>query len=155
GLSRPEKEEILDAVLAATSQAHAPATTRHGFFGVLLAIAAGAIGVLLLGMPSEAPSRDDAFTARGHATGPQLTVVCAATSTAGVCATGGELLFELADAQTWTHVALFAFREDGTAIWYAPDDEHGDSLAIPRDDALALLPRRVRLDDEHPAGRYT
>jgi hypothetical protein len=156
GLSRPEKEEILDAVLARTAAAPAAEPRQHhGLAGVLLAVFAGAAGVLLVASPSSTPPMTDEFTARGAPTGPSLTAVCAATSVAGTCASGGELLFELADAGAWSHVALFAFREDGTAIWYAPQHDDGESLAFEREPAMTLLPRRVRLDDEHPAGRYT
>lgn len=153
GLSRPEKEEILDAVLVASAEPE-PVPQRHGWLGVFVALAVGVGAVLVLSMPAP-PPEPASFTARGRATGPQLTAVCAATDVAGTCSTGGELLFELADANAFTHVALFAFREDGTAIWYAPDDEAGQGLALERDVAMALLPRRVTLGPEHTPGRYT
>jgi hypothetical protein len=152
GLSRPEKEEILDAVLVASAEPE-PAAQRHGWLGVFAALAVGAAAVLIFTMPAP-PPEPESFTARGRVTGPQLTAVCAATDVAGACSTGGELLFELADASAFTHVALFAFREDGTAIWYAPD-ETGHSLAIERGVAMALLPRRVTLGPEHTPGPYT
>jgi hypothetical protein len=122
-------------------------------------VAAAAALVLLLVPPP--PEEDSPFTARGAvdqsahslrsgAAGgkPQLTVVCAATSEAGRCASGGELIFELADARAWSHAAIFAFREDDTVIWY------DDDAALEHAGDTVLLPLRAKLGADHPAGRY-
>ena len=146
GLSRPEKEEILDAVLAEVAPQEEVAE-RRGWFGVVGALVAAAAALVLVLVPGPAPE-EETLTARGAGDKPVLTVVCAATSEAGRCNRGGELLFELADARRWRHAAVFAFREDDTVIWY------DDDAALEHDGATVLLPLRAKLGADHPPGRY-
>ena len=145
GLSRPEKEDILDAVLADV----APEETaeRRGWFGIVGALVAAAAALVLVLVPGP-PPQEATLTARGAGDKPVLTVVCAATSQAGRCDRGGELLFELADARQWRHAAVFAFREDDTVIWY------DDDATLEHAGETVLLPMRAKLGADHPPGRY-
>lgn len=152
GLSRPEKEELLEAILAEVEPA-ARTESARSWWGVLGALGAAAGAAAVLWVSPVDP--DAGFAARGAGQGPQLTVVCAGTTVAGRCNVGGALMFELADAKRFSHAALFAFREDGTALWYAPAHAQGASVAIEHDGGLVLLPTKVELGADHPPGRYT
>lgn len=153
GLSRPEKEEILEAVLDRVQPEAPESSWSHGWLGVVLAMASAALALVLI--PRSIPPLDnDEFTARGTNRGPQLSAICAATSVPGRCAQGGELLFELADGAAWSHIAMFAFRSDGAVIWYAPDEPAGVSLTLEHEGRIVLLPKKITLGSEHVPGRY-
>ncbi len=148
-LSRPEHEAIARAVLEATAAelevAPAPSRRRWWLTGLLAAAAAVALAFVLL---PEDPVEPDPFTARGGSPGPQLQMECEPT-----CQPGGHVLLEVADVVAFRHVAVFAFRDDDTAIWYAPSTAEGTSVAVP-EGTRGLLPFRIELDQTHPPGRY-
>ncbi|MGH1346488.1 MAG: hypothetical protein ACRBN8_33285 [Nannocystales bacterium] len=147
-LSRPEHESIVANVLQATAVEAAPSKQKWWWpGGILVAVAVAAVVLVIL--PDEPrPPEVDPFTARGGAQGPQLQLACEPT-----CTAGGHVTLEVADADAYSHVAVFSFREDGTAIWYAPGDAAGRSTALPSG-ATGLLPFRIELDAAHRAGRY-
>lgn len=147
-LSRPEHESIAAAVLQATA-AEAPKATPTRWWWPAGIAAVLAVGLALwLVPPSNPPETGPDFVARGAAEGPQLELRCEPA-----CRPGAHVVLEVADAEDYGHVAVFAFREDGVAIWYAPASEDGHSAAVPGG-ARGLLPFRIDLDDAHPAGRY-
>lgn len=150
-LSRPAKEAILDGILDGVAPLAAPRPTS--WWGVMLAVGA-ALSLLVLIGPSLRPDpRDDAFTARGTTSGPVLTVLCGADRRPGACPAGSELLFELSDVARYDHVAMFAFREDGVVIWYAPGADDASTQRTPAG-ATTLLPFRAHLGPQHPPGTY-
>ena len=149
-LSRPEHESIVASVLQATADEAVPAPSRSKWWwptGILVAAAAAALVLVLL--PGDPPPTDpDPFTARGGSEGPQLQLTCEPG-----CTSGAHVVLEVADADEYSHVAVFSFREDGAAIWYAPGDAAGESLPLP-EGARGLLPFRIELDETHRVGRY-
>lgn len=147
-LSRPEHESIAANVLAAAAAEVAPTPSTSKWWwpaGILVAVAAAALLVVSLS-DDPASNKPDSFTARGGAEGPQLQLACEPD-----CRPGAYVALEVGDADAYSHVAVFSFREDGVAIWYAPGDAAGTSVALPEQ---GLLPFRVELDEAHPAGRY-
>lgn len=156
GLSRPEHESILGAVLQATAaeeaaapQAEPESGWRRWLWPAGLA-AALAVGLAVVLSPEQAsvPDEPDPFTARGAAEGPQLELRCEPQ-----CSPGATVALEVADSAPFEHVAVFAFREDGAAIWYAPKTADDRSAAVPEGER-GLLPFRIALDDAHPPGSY-
>ncbi|MBV1861106.1 MAG: hypothetical protein KUG77_22000 [Nannocystaceae bacterium] len=150
-LSRAEHESIAASVLEAiTTEAAIPPKNRWWWpTGIL--VAAAAAGLLLVLLPDDTALRDpgpDPFSARGGAEGPQLRLVCEPD-----CRPGAHVVLEVADDDTYSHIAVFSFREDGAAIWYAPGDAAGTSVPLPAG-ARGLLPFRIELDEAHWAGRY-
>lgn len=153
GLSRANKEVILDGVLDTLSTQ--ASERRRSMWGLLIGIGAAVAAAVLI-VPQVYVSElteGQGFSARGKTSGPVLTVLCAADRVAGSCASGSELLFEVANADEYNSVALFSFRPDGAVLWYAPAQLGDRSRAV----ALAgttLLPVRAHLGAEHPAGEY-
>lgn len=157
-LSRPEHESIAAAVLQATaddmaSQSAGQTTgqtggTRWWWLAGLASLAA--VGLALWIVPNGAPPVEDpgVFVARGAAQGPQLELRCEPD-----CRQGGHVALEVADAQDFEHVAVFAFRDDGAVIWYAPSSADDRSASLPAGER-GLLPFRIELDDAHRPGRY-
>lgn len=148
-LSRPEHESIAAAVLrATTAEATEPAPTRWWWPAGIAALVA--VGLALWFLPPSAPPDEPGpdFVARGAAEGPQLELRCEPA-----CRPGAHVVLEVADAEDYGHVAVFAFREDGVAIWYAPTSDDGRSAAVPGG-TRGLLPFRIDLDDAHPPGHY-
>lgn len=147
-LSRDEHESIAASVLAATAAETTTAPAKSKWWwpaGILVAVAAAA--VLLVSLPDDpGPGEPDAFTARGGAEGPQLQLACEPN-----CRPGAHVALEVGEAEGFSHVAVFSFREDGVAIWYAPRDAEGTSVALPEG---GLLPFHIELDETHTAGRY-
>ena len=150
-LSQPEHEAILGAVLEATAAepASEPERVRWWWPAGFAALLAVGLAVWLLPTDPPAPDPDDAFVARGGSDGaPQLELHCEPT-----CRAEGRVELEVADTQDFEHVAVFAFREDGAVIWYAPATDEGKSVPLP-DAPRGLLPFQIEIDDAHPPGRY-
>lgn len=151
-LSRPEHESIAARVLEATANEAVPTPSRNKWWwptGLLVAAAAAALLFALL--PDGAKPLDpdtDPFTARGGSEGPQLQLDCEPG-----CTPGAQVVLEASDAGAYSHVAVFSFREDGAAIWYAPGSEAGTSVPL-GPGTRALLPFRIELDEAHRPGRY-
>lgn len=147
-LSRVEHESIAASVLAATAAEAATVPVKSKWWwptGILVAAAAAA--VLVVSLPDDPePVEPDAFTARGGAEGPQLQLACEPN-----CQPGARVALEVGEAEAFSHVAVFSFREDGVAIWYAPGDAEGASVPLPE---RGLLPFHIELDEAHSAGRY-
>lgn len=147
-LSRTEHESIAANILAATAAEEAPVPARSKWWwptGILVAAAAAAMLLVLLPDDPD-PTKPDAFTARGGAQGPQLQLACEPS-----CQPGAHVALEIGDAEAFSHVAVFSFREDGVAIWYAPGDAKGTSAPLPKQ---GLLPFQIELDETHSPGRY-
>lgn len=157
-LSRPEKEAILADVLAhAERPAHGHKPARSGWWAVVFACAVAAALVLVVRTePSPAVlHHDDALVPRGLGDAvPQITILCDDRPLAGACPTGSELGFEVAALGRMTHLSMYAKREDGPVIWYAPATADGRSLALDAAHDTALVSERVTLGPEHPPGRY-
>ncbi len=150
GLSRPEHEAIFASVLGQTQDAAeseaAPAWwTRWWWVGVV-ALAAVALAAVL--MPTSPVEPDDAFTPRGVEDGAQVELDCG-----GACHLGGRVLLTFSNASSFSHVAAFAFREDGAVVWFAPASADAQSVALP-DVARGLLPFQVEVDDTLPPGAH-
>lgn len=156
GLSRQDKEDVLEAVLGHASDlapVEPPSTSRWGWIGILGALAAASL-VLVIAPRAVHRSPEGEFTARGGTSEPGLTVLCSEGFTPGECAEGRSLVFEVADRGGWTHVGLFAERPDGAILWYVPE-AGGRSIALELEGEMSLVPREVELGSEHPPGEYT
>jgi hypothetical protein len=151
-LSRPEREEIFDAVWSGLD-ADAPqesARTGRSWFGVVLAFGAAAMAFAAVGL--EPPTHDSgAVGVRGAATGPVVAPRC---DGGGSCTTGDQIHFEIAGATQWSHIGLFARRPDGTVIWYSPPNEDVGTDVFEPQVETTLAPRTVDVDEQHTAGRY-
>lgn len=152
-LSRPEHESIAARVLEATAAEVVPASTSRSKWlwptGLLLAAAAAVL--LVVALPDGADPVDpdpDPFTARGGSEGPQLQLDCDPD-----CTPGSQVVLEASDIGAYSHVAVFSFRDDGVAIWYAPGDKGGTSVPL-APGTRTLLPFRIELDEAHSQGRY-
>jgi hypothetical protein len=153
-LSRPEKEDILDAVLAEVAPERSR-SARHAWLGVALACtAAGVLTVVLAPKPMRQLAAEGFVARGGPDVEPQLSVLCAEDFGPGRCRSGSQFMFEVAGAQRWTHLALYAERSDDVVLWYVPAEPDGRSIALDDTAPLALLPEQVHLGDDHPPGRY-
>jgi hypothetical protein len=157
-LSRPEKEAILAGVLA---HAEAPATrhasARSNWWAIVFACAVAAALVLVFrgGVQPSAPTMNDALVARGLGdAAPQLAILCDDRPLERACAAGSELGFEVAALGGLHHLAMYAKREDGPVIWYAPATAEGRSVALDAAHDTVLVGARVTLGPEHTPGRY-
>jgi hypothetical protein len=154
-LSRPEREEIFDAVWTGVSaeETTSRSEARRNWLGVVLAFAVAAGLMLAVGLAPPSDT-DSEFGVRGLAAGPVLTLLCGGAARGGTCSSGEELSFEVAGARDWSYIALFGRRPDDTVIWYAPPNEDESSAALERGVETTLVPRTVALGPEHPPGHY-
>ncbi len=140
GLSRPEKEEILERVLVQVApRARWPRRVAIG----ALAVAAAAAGVLVLG--PGAPR--DEFTARGGELPPGFEVSCVPAP----CASGSKLVFDVTSTGGAAYFAAFA-RHDDTLIWYFPSTPEARSRPLPP--GGGVLDTGIVLGREHAPGSY-
>jgi hypothetical protein len=153
-LSRPEKEEILERVLAQV----APDRRRRARKAWLAAcVGLGAAAALLLLVPRLAhrgPAGEESFTARGADDRPSFRVDCLDASGAARCRAGARLRFEVSPGTRTRFFAAFARRQDGAVIWYFPDAPGGSSKDLSRDLARGVLDSQVVLGPEHVPGSY-
>ncbi len=143
-LSRLEKEQILDSVLAET----APRRRSRWWFAAVPAVAAALVLVLVL-VPSGRGAQGD-FTARGagHALGA-FEPTCA-----GGCMTGSKMLFDVAGTEGYRYFAAFSQRADGTVLWYFPSSDDATSIELAQQAGIGVLDRGIVIGREHPAGTY-
>ena len=142
-LSRPEKEAILDRVLA---QVAPRARWRRGAAVGALAVAAAA-GALLL-VPR---SPHDELTARGGELPPGFEVTCAPAP----CTTGSKLVFDVAPGGAASGSAAYfaaVARRGDLRIWYFPSTAGGRSVPVPR--GGGVLDTGIVLGAEHAPGSY-
>ena len=141
-LSRPEKDAILDGVLADTAPS---ARARWGWLVLpVLALAA----FLLVPWRSSVPSGD--FTARG---GNQPAAVMQAGCATG-CTQGAKLVFDVHGTTGYRYFAAFAKAGDGKALWYFPADDRATGVDLSAQPATGVLDRSVVLGPEHAPGTY-
>jgi hypothetical protein len=149
GLSRPEKEAILDGVLARV--APRPWWRRPAAIGVLAVAAAAATAVLMIrpAPPDPRSGGGDEFTARGGALPASFEVSCVPAP----CATGSKLVFDVTSTGGAGYFAAFARRADGDlVIWYFPSAAAARSRPLPA--GGGVLDTGIALGAEHPPGRY-
>ena len=140
GLSRPEKEAILERVLADV----APRARSRGRLAIgALGLAAAAAGVLVLRLGAP---RDE-LTARGGDLPPSFEVSCVPAP----CASGGKLVFDVASTGGAAYFAAFARRDD-TLIWYFPSTPEARSRPLPP--GGGVLDTGIVLGSEHVPGSY-
>lgn len=132
-LSRIEKEQILDAVLAQA----APAPRRRWWLAVVPALAAAALLIVIT------PWKHDDFTARGGG---------APVAMFEPSAHAGKLVFDVHGTTGYGYVAAFAQRADGTILWYFPASETGTSAPLHMIDGV--LDRSIAMGSEHTPGTY-
>ena len=135
GMSRPEKEQVLDRVLSRVE----PRLPRRLALAGAAAVAA-ALAVVLVIRPGG--SRDQ-LTARGGELPAGFEISCVPAP----CAAGGKLAFDITSTGGATYFAAFARRGDAW-IWYFPQ-----SHAIPPDGGV--LGEGIVLGPEHVPGTYT
>ena len=141
GLSRPEKEAILERVLAQV----APRSRwrRRVAIGALALSAATAGAVLLVpGAPR------DELTARGGELPPGFDATCVPAP----CATGSKLVFDVTSTGGAAYFAAFARGAD-RMIWYFPSSPAGHSRSLPQ--GGGVLDTGITLGAEHAPGTYT
>jgi len=133
GLSRPEKDAILDGVLARVERR----SLKHGL--VIGALAVGATASTLVFVHRE---RDE-ITAKGSELAAGFEITCVPAP----CATGSKLVFDITSTGGATYFAAFAHGGDAM-IWYFPT-----SRRIP--DGGGVLDTGIVLGPEHAPGTYT
>jgi hypothetical protein len=141
GLSRPEKEAILECVLAQV--APRPVWRRRVAIGVL-ALSAAAVAALAL-LP--AAPRDE-LTVRGGELPPGFEVTCVPAP----CAVGAKLVFDITSTGGAAYFAVLARGAD-RVIWYFPSTPEGRSRPLPR--GGGVLDTGITLGSEHAPGTYT
>ncbi len=142
-LSRPEKEAILESVLA---QVAPRARWRRGLVVGTLAVAAAAGAFVLV---PRGPH--DELTARGGELPPGFEVSCVPAP----CTTGSKLVFDVAPGGAASERAVYfaAVGQRGdTRIWYFPGTADGHSVAVPR--GGGVLDTGIVLGSEHAPGSY-
>lgn len=150
GLSRQEKEAVLEGVLAEVDRPIAPRWRRRLQIGVLaLAGAAGAV-MLVIPRPAPAPPSDlrGELTARGGALPAGFDVSCVPAP----CATGSKLVFDITSTGNAGYIAAFA-RSADRWVWYFPSAPDARSRPLPP--GGGVLDTGIVLGAEHPPGRYT
>jgi hypothetical protein len=145
-MSRPEKDEILEAVLARTAP---PRSTRRFALGGFLA-ACGVAALLFMLRPGSI--RRGELVARGTAvSSPNFTPFCTAGS---ICRSGARLAFQVEGAGR-RYFAAYARRPDGAIVWYFPSEPDGVSRDLAaRPASGGVLSEGIQLSDDHPPGRY-
>jgi hypothetical protein len=141
-LSRPEKEQIFERVLARTLPVR-PSLWVRARLGVVGLAASAAVALLVVSTHGRSPQPE--LVARGVAQ-PSFRAACRG----GRCRPGDQLVFEVTAPEATPYFAAFAQRSDGLVIWYFPDAPNGVSL----DARGALLQRAVVIGPEHTAGDY-
>ena len=143
-LSRVEKEQILDNVLAEV----APPRRKRWLLAAMPAIAAAVI-VLLVLAPWRTREQND-FTTRGagNAIGA-FEPMCA-----HICTTGAKMLFDLNGTTGYRYFAAFSQRADGTVLWYFPSSDEASSLDLAQQLGSGVLEQGIVLGSEHSAGTY-
>jgi hypothetical protein len=143
GMSRPEKEAILEGVLARV--APRPRWRYRLAIGAVAACGA-AMGVFVL-RPAERPAPPDELTARGGALAAGFEVTCVP----GPCAAGSKLVFDITSTGGAAYFAAFA-RHGDQRIWYFPSTPEARSRPLPRDGGV--LDTGIVLGAEHAPGSY-
>lgn len=143
-LSRLEKEQILDSVLAET----APRRRARWWFAAVPAVAAAVAIVVVLALPSQHEPAE--FTARGsgHA------LAAFEPTCAGGCVSGSKILFDVAGTEGYRYFAAFSQRSDGTVLWYFPSSDADTSIDLAQQAGSGVLDRGIVIGSEHPAGTY-
>jgi hypothetical protein len=141
GLSRPEKDAILGAVLARVDRR----PLRRGLVIGALTAAAAAAMIALLVRPR------DELTVKGGELAPGFEVTCLPAP----CTVGSKLVFDITSTGDATYFAAWGHMERGSAfsgsstfIWYFPA-----SRRIP--DGGGVLDTGIVVGPEHEPGTYT
>jgi hypothetical protein len=143
-LSRIEKDEILDAVLASA----APAKQRmRWWFGVVPAVAA--VLALLVIAPWRSESAPQIAARGGAEPFASFRSICS-----GECVKGQKISFDLQGTTGYRYFAAFSKRPDGTALWYFPSSEAATSLDLATQPKNGILDQSIIIDADHPAGTY-
>jgi hypothetical protein len=141
GLSRPEKEAIVERVL---EQVAPRARWRRRVAIGVLVVAGAAASVLVL---SPAAPRDE-LTSRGGDLPAGFDVTCVPAP----CTAGSKLVFDITSTAGAAHFAAFA-RHGDTLIWYFPSTPEARSRPLPR--GGGVLDTGIALGAEHSPGSYT
>jgi hypothetical protein len=159
-LSRLEKEQVLERVLAGIGPGRGRRRTAWLAAGFGLAAAAALALVLPRLSPSQRPG-GETFTARGggepavfHAHCVETASPAEPTASASGCRAGAKLVFEVSAGEPSRFFAAFARRGDGSVIWYFPDTAAGTSKDLSRDLVRGVLSTSIVLGPEHPPGDY-
>ena len=148
-LSRLEKDDIFANVMDEI----APRKRLAGRLAPALALAS-VVAVLLLyvRVNNHGESTDSSFGSKGQSfASGAFSVVCKAEDG---CQSGDKLVFDLSASAGYSHFAAFAKRADGVVIWYFPESENDESLALDGRLRDGVLDRGVVLGDDHQPGRY-
>jgi hypothetical protein len=142
-LSRPEKEAILESVLARVAPRRR--WRRPVALGALALAGAAVLAVVVL--PGAREARDE-LTVRGGALAAGFEVTCLPRP----CATGSKLVFDITSTGGAAYFAAFA-RSADRWIWYFPSAPAGRSLPLPP--TGGVLDSGIVLGPEHALGSYT
>lgn len=140
-LSRLEKEQILDQVLAQT----APRRRARRWFAAMPAVAAAVALVLVL-----APKGEPEFAARGG----REKVGAFKPACAHGCGAGDKIVFDLAGTTGYRYFAAFGQRADGTVLWYFPSSDTDTSVDLAQGLGSGVLDRGIVIGGEHSPGTY-
>ena len=144
-LSRVEKDDILDAVLAGVS----PPQRRVRWWMALVPAAMAMVAILAIApWRSSAPTSE--LAARG---GSEPFAVFQPTCTDG-CEAGHKILFDLHGTSGYRYFAAFSKRPDGTVLWYFPDAGRSSSIDLVMQPESGVLDRSILLGADHPPGTY-
>lgn len=139
GLSRPEKDAILEGVLAEV------APHRRWHWPALAATVLAGAAAIALWPTAPRP----ALTARG---GNDLAAGFELSCVPQPCAVGATLAFDITATGGAAYFSAFA-RSDDAWIWYFPRSPDARSVALPS--GGGVLDLGIALGPEHAPGRYT
>ena len=154
GLSRVEKERILEKVLADVDRS--PPTARRWFTVSLAGVAAVAAAVAVgwwatgRGWRGQEQAGAPEFAVKGGAE-PGFRAYCLGDRGPAPCARGLRLLIDLTVTDALPHFAAFARGHEGTIVWYFPEREDARSPVA----KSGLFTEGILLGDEHAPGTYT
>jgi hypothetical protein len=143
-LSRPEKEQILERVLAEV----APRRRRRWWLVAAPAVAAAALLVLVLG-PWRGREQPD-FGTRGAGSARGVFE----PSCARDCIAGDKILFDLHGTTGYRYFAAFSRRADGTVLWYFPTSDDAVGIDLSQHLGSGVLDRGIVIGGEHAPGTY-
>ena len=141
--SRAERDAMFDEVFDRVgAEATAPTTARRPWWAGVLALAAAVVLAVVVATPGSVP--EDEFRARGESANLELRC-----TGAGPCSVGDVVAFEVSGAEH-SYFAAFARNAAGQVIWYFPEADGGQSVALDRD----LVDRSVKLGPEHAGSSW-
>jgi hypothetical protein len=146
GLGGPQRDAILERVLARTAAAQPRRSRWRNLLMTALTLGTVSAGALLL---IRVP--DHGFRARGDGLASSIGLDCVG-GTLAACPQGATLLFALSGQASGGYLEAYATGPDGDRIWYFSAEVEAPFAAASA--ATRALTRGIRVGQEHHPGRH-